>query len=669
MSQAGLKVNAKKSFFAKSELEYLGYWVTRDGIQPVKSKVEAMLKVAPPKTKKQLRGFIGLVNYYRDMWAKRSHVLAPLAALTSNQAKWEWKEEHQKVFNEVKKIIAKEVLLTFPDFNKPFDVHTDASHYQLGVVISQEGKPIAFYSRKLNPAQTRYTTTERELLSIVETLKEFKNILLGHEIIVHTDHKNLTYKNFNTERVMRWRLILEEFGLTLKYIKGENNVVADALSRLEKEQEVANTLCTLDILTDEELEDQYPDDLADEEMFAFEDDEQPKNYPLNYTAIEAGQEKDKKLQAQYRKSKLFTKKDFRVGERDVSLIVREGKICVPENLQREATVWYHDLLMHSGEKRTELTVAQHYYWKHLKETVQDVCSKCDICQKTKPKKAKLGEVPPKLDIESTPWERLCIDLIGPYQFGSKEKGTDVTLHCLTMIDPATGLFEIAEIPEKKADVIANILEMTWLTRYPWPKYVIADRGKEFMREVRDMLRHDYNISRRLITTRNPQANSMCERAHKTLHAMIASKQIRDVTDLDEKLKWEGILAAVRFAMRATVHTTTNATPSQLVFNRDAIHNVGFQANWQYIRQRKQRLILQNNKRENAGRVPYTYKPGDRVLVLEDPKRKYGPTDRYSGPYTVTAVKDNGTAVVQQTTPRGGVRSQTWNIRNLHPYKA
>ena len=85
-----------------------------------------------------------------------------------------------------------------------------------------------FYSCKLNPAQTRYTITECELLAIVETLKEFRNILLGQKIKVFTDHKNLTYKHFNTERVMRWRLILEEYGPELCYIKGENNVVADA---------------------------------------------------------------------------------------------------------------------------------------------------------------------------------------------------------------------------------------------------------------------------------------------------------------------------------------------------------------------------------------------------------------------------------------------------------
>ena len=101
-----------------------------------------------------------------------------------------------------------------------------------GQCISQNNKPIAFYSRKLQPAQRRYTTTEHKLLSIIETLKEFKNILLGQQIVVYTDHKNLTYKNFNTEHIMRWQLLIEEFGPTIEYIKGPKNIIAKALSRL-----------------------------------------------------------------------------------------------------------------------------------------------------------------------------------------------------------------------------------------------------------------------------------------------------------------------------------------------------------------------------------------------------------------------------------------------------
>jgi hypothetical protein len=226
LGAVGLKVNARKSFFGRDATEYLGFWITRKGISPLPKKVNAMLKIAPPTTKKQLRRFIGMVNYYRDMWIRRSHTLAPLTALSSKTVKWQWTDVEQNAFDEMKKIISRETLLTYPYFHLPFEIHTDASHTQLGSVILQDKRPIAFYSRKLNPAQTRYTTTERELLSIVETRKEFRNILLGQQITIYTDHQNLTYKNFNTQRVMRWRLIIKELGPTFAYIEGSNNVVA-----------------------------------------------------------------------------------------------------------------------------------------------------------------------------------------------------------------------------------------------------------------------------------------------------------------------------------------------------------------------------------------------------------------------------------------------------------
>ena len=134
----------------------------------MKDKVQSIMNLAEPKTRKELRSFMGLVNYYRDMWLRRSHVLAPLAKLTSKNEPFKWGPAQSKAFALCKKIVSKEVILAYPDFTKPFVIRTDASHYQLGGVISQDGKPIAFYSRKLNDAQTHYTTTERELLSIVE---------------------------------------------------------------------------------------------------------------------------------------------------------------------------------------------------------------------------------------------------------------------------------------------------------------------------------------------------------------------------------------------------------------------------------------------------------------------------------------------------------------------
>jgi hypothetical protein len=145
--------------------------------------------------------------------------LSSLYFLTSEKDKWNRTTECQNAFEDMKRLIAKEALLAYTNFKKPFEIHTDASKVQLGACISQEVRPVAFYSSNLNPVQTLYTTTKQELLSIVETLKEFRNILLGQQIVFHTNHSNISYKHFNSDRVMRWRLFIEEYSPDLKYIK------------------------------------------------------------------------------------------------------------------------------------------------------------------------------------------------------------------------------------------------------------------------------------------------------------------------------------------------------------------------------------------------------------------------------------------------------------------
>ena len=174
-----------------------------------------------------------MVNFYRDMWRRRSHLIAPLTQLLGKGKKFNWGKEHQQAFEEIKSAISKETLLAFPDFSKEFHIYVDASDYQLGGVIMQEGRPLAFYSRKMSDAQRGYTTGERELLSVVETIKEFKNILLGQKLIVHTDHKNILYANLASDRIARWRLLLEEYGPEFVHVAGQDNVFADALSRMD----------------------------------------------------------------------------------------------------------------------------------------------------------------------------------------------------------------------------------------------------------------------------------------------------------------------------------------------------------------------------------------------------------------------------------------------------
>jgi RNase H-like domain found in reverse transcriptase len=211
----------------------LGYWLTPTGLKPWKQKIAAILALQPPQTVKQLRSFIGAVTYYRDMFPKRSHILAPLTALVGGKGTLHWTPECQQAFNATKALLAKDAFLRYPDHNKRFDIYCDASDRQLGAVITQENYPVAYYSRKLNSAQRNYTVGEKEILSVVETLKEYRNMLYGcPNIHVHTDHKNNTFHRLQTQRVLRWRLFLEDYNVQFHYIKGENNSFADALSRL-----------------------------------------------------------------------------------------------------------------------------------------------------------------------------------------------------------------------------------------------------------------------------------------------------------------------------------------------------------------------------------------------------------------------------------------------------
>jgi RNase H-like domain found in reverse transcriptase len=206
------------------ETDWLGYWLTPTGFKHWKKKIAAILALQPPQTVKQLRSFIGAVTYYRDMFPKRSHLLAPLTVLVGSKGALHWTAECQQAFDATKALL---------DHNKRFDIYCNASNLQLGAVITQENRPVAYYSRKLNSMQCNYTVGEKEIISVVETLKEYRNMLYGcPNIHVHTDHKNNTFHRLQTQRVLRWRLFLEDYNVQFHYIKGEHNSFADALSRL-----------------------------------------------------------------------------------------------------------------------------------------------------------------------------------------------------------------------------------------------------------------------------------------------------------------------------------------------------------------------------------------------------------------------------------------------------
>jgi Reverse transcriptase (RNA-dependent DNA polymerase). len=433
LNAANFSIKAKKCHFAVQRVEYLGHIITPQGIEPQPQKVSSILQIASPKTPKQLRQFIGMVNYYRDHIPCRSHLLAPLTAQTKHKKHLDWTPECEKSFQAIKSKLAQDCMLSYPDPNFPFVIEPDSSDYQLGAIILQNikdklsikdiitlftskpdvlppnFKPIAYFSRKLSSAQRNYTTLEKELLSFVETLLEYRSILLGCPIIIFTDHRNLTFNGPTTtqsQRALRWRLVIEEYNVTIVHRAGASNFAADALSRLPLlEPEEPSSVRQ----AQERFDDSY--------LFYPVQDRMQAPCPVTLANIQAIQNADAQLQQMVNRN---TRNYRRVDFGDTTLIqFRQSssgpwRIVLPMALIPSALRWFHQLLMHPGATRMLLTINKHFTFPRMRSVIEDFVGKCDICQRTKLTTPRDGLLPLK-DPELDPWYQVQVDLIGPWE--------------------------------------------------------------------------------------------------------------------------------------------------------------------------------------------------------------------------------------------------------------
>ena len=298
---------------------------------------------------------------------------------------------------------------------------------------------------------------------------------------------------------------------------------------------------------------------------------------------------------------------------------------------------------------------QHYTWPKMLEQIKDYVKHCHACQKGKRGLRGMGKLPLK-DAETQPWKDIAVDLSGPWT--ANIDGKDVDFHTLTVMDVFTSWVEIIPIHTKKTDSIRDLFVQEWLRRYPRPSRVIFDQGGEFDSvSFKGMLGLWY-ILPVPITVKNPRANSIVERMHRVLGDMLRVQLTKEHPH-DDPVK--DLTSAAAYAIRSTVHGTTQFTPGQLVFSKDMILRTTVEANNELIRQRREAAILKNNERENKRRVPYQYRSGDRVLILSgklDPKLQL-----HEGPYKVLSYdKSTGTLHIRRKN-----YVESINIRNVRPY--
>ena len=682
LDRSNFSIKPKKCFFAIKEVEYLGHIITPDGVKPQPKKVDAILRLAPPSNPRQLRQFIGMVNYYRDHIKMRSHTLTPLTAQTKQKKHITWSPECQAAFQEIKSQLAQNALLSFPDPNFIFVLEPDASDYQLGSIVLQNSteklsldaiiklftshpaklpsnfKPLAYFSRKLSSAQRNYTTLEKELLSIVESLLEYRSMLLGNTIVAFTDHHNLTFNN-QSQRALRWRLVIEEFGVTFIHRAGASNHAADALSRLP--------ILDPDVpLSLRRAQSRF------EESYLFYPVQHRMNSvsPITFKNIESHQRNSQVLKNALRNDpichRLHQHGQYKLAQFRLDKDSTTWKIIIPDSLVGAVIKWFHSVLIHPGARRMYDTITAHFYSPKFRSIIDTFCKTCDICQRIHSRVPKLGKLPPK-QTEQNPWEEVQVDLIGPWEFKINSKNALVKFNALTCIDPFTGLLEIEPLTNKTCAHVATQFYSSWLTQYPLPQRCIHDNGSEFIsQEFQDLLKY-HGIKDVTTTVKNPQANSVIERVHLTIGAMLRAMLIEAqrqravllTTDVPDFITTA--LKSCKHAINAALHSTNRASPGAFVFNRDMMLPIQCFTSWEAVRFLKKKTSLRNLFHENSRRRHFDWQPGQQVLVSDLDKNKLQP--KASGPYVIDKVHTNGTVTLK----KGNLRHKM-NIRRLKLYR-
>ena len=672
MQRKDLQINIDKSHFAVKEVEYLGYILTTEGIKPQPQKVEAILNINQPKTVKELRGFIGLVNFYRDLFRGRAHYLAPMTELLKGVKRGpiKWTDEAIAAFHKVKEIAAKDALLHFPDFNKKFVIYTDSSDYQLGAIISQEGRVIAYWSKKMTETQRRYGTIEQELLTITEILKAYRNMLLGMKILIFTDHENLTYIDvkYDNQRVMRQRLYIEEFGPEICHIEGKDNIAADTLSRNPSSPNNHH------LLQEETLKEITREIFANEKYIV----------PIDYQTIKEEQDRDEELRTLLASEANTSFKLKRYGR--VEVYVKQGKderwrIFVPTGLRQKLIEWYKYQLMHPGTLRMIETIRKHFTWPKMTQEIKEYTEKCSICQLNKTtNNPRAGKLPLRDPHSIEPFQLLTVDLCGPWQMRAviteeiksnrkkiaRDRIVKIQILCLTMIDEACGWPEIIPIVNKQSKNIAELVDSEWFCRYPRPEFCIHDNGKEFIGNEFEELLQSYGVISQPTTVKNPRGNAVHERAHLLMAELLRTEEELYVpvgSTIGREIR--KLIQRVAFALRSTVSSMTTYAPGHLVFNRDMIVHQKELINWNKIYERRRRQQIKDNEKENKGRTNHEYTVGENVVILTRTNERTGKLldFKHEGPYCITKIYNNGTVKIQRNN-----FEEIINIRRIKPYK-
>lgn len=614
LRESNFKIQMDKSEFLKLETSYLGHVISKDGIKPNPDKIAAIQKFPIPKTATEIKRFLGLLGYYRKFIPDFARIIKPMTQCLKKGSKITFNDpKYIDCFEKCKSLLTNDPILQYPDFSKDFVLTTDASNFAIGAVLSQgpigHDKPIAYASRTLNSTEINYSVIEKELLAMVWATKYFRPYLFGRKFKIVTDHKPLQWVMSLKEpgsRLTRWRLKLSEYNFTTVYKQGKQNTNADALSRIEINNEDAMSIAVNvsekchSTVGSETLT--APTDNSDTETIHTSNEtpilEVPiTDDPLNKFSrqicfVLVGDIKKRptvtkpfethtRTTIQLSKSNL-TNDVINAVKEYVNPKVKTGIIIHPpcamyniipiiqdnfkssslnmvltkvelENVkdylrQQDVIKKYHEgKTNHRGITECYLALSSKYYWPKMKEHISKYINECTICGQAKydrhPIKQRFNIVPPP----SKPFEIVHLDLF-----------TAQTEKFVTIVDAFSKYAQAYHLRDSTALSVVQAL-LVFCTHHGVPLTIVTDGGPEFSNQIFLEFCRVHKVMHHKIFAHSPNDNGIVERFHSTIleHLRILKLEKRNEPVVN-------LMPYAILAYNSSIHSFTRCRPLDLI---------------------------------------------------------------------------------------------------------
>ena len=555
-----MKIKLNKCKFLQSQIEFLGHEISKDGFKPIDTNIMKVNNFPVPKTIKDVRAFLGTVNYYRGYIKNIASKARPLYELTSNLNEFRWSEEAQKAFDELKNDLTKGCRLFHPDFKKPFVLECDANHSNLAGILSQRDSngvkyPLMFLSKKLSIREQQWTIAEKELSAITFCLNRLRNLILGYKIIVVTDHYNLTNiltTAVKNSKMLRMSIIISEFAPDLIFKCGKENIAADYMSRFlsfsSNEDDLVNIM-QMQVSEQvefniEKLPEYYKNCLYSQNIM--------KKIHKDDEVVKVGRHQFFRLQAYlYRipKNKNYLK-----------------QLLIPTQMVNKLIWLVHGDLMngHPSTNETCNKILQNFFFPNMHKSVLKFIRNCVQCQRQKSG----GLIKPQLvlySINYIPFQTISIDLIGPLYIHDGSK-----TYILNAICRLTRFIETCVISDKTAKSVAQGLINIIYARHSVPKLILSDLGNEFNNELTREIATILQIKNIFTCSFSPASNGLIERSNAGIGKClrIMSKNYDD---------WPKYLQLTTHALNCAINRTTGRSPFSLLYFRDPCRTYNYMA--------------------------------------------------------------------------------------------